>query len=313
MKKTNRTDINYEKFDLDVLYMYADLIENLMCEQEFIAQKTNFKTFAFDDKENELVAFDMKYIIENNYCRSRTAWLKIIDDGDIVIEDNKENLKNAIDLLKRIYRESGGQKTFHKASPSTIKLIFNYYRLYNNPEFDIDKIIADSISRDNKTSSNGGLVMELTLPGKPPIIFHLDEYPDIDIIDSAFAKERSVSLIELFKHSLFRNKVIINDRYEHVFAYIVPNISNLSLGNNIDKGYYILFIALVGNSHGINVGNIICDIKFASDVTKFEFKENIFENINAASYRINEYMLEIFNNTNHQQERKNFIERLKNA
>ena len=313
MKKTNRTDINYEKFDLDVLYMYADLIENLMCEQEFIAQKTNFKTFAFDDKENELVAFDMKYIIENNYCRSRTAWLKIIDDGDIVIEDNKENLKNAIDLLKRIYRESGGQKTFHKASPSTIKLIFNYYRLYNNPEFDIDKIIADNVSRDNKKSSNGGLVMELTLPGKPPIIFHLDEYPDIDIIDSTFAKERAVSLIEMFKHSLFRNKVMIKGRYEHVFAYITPNIANLSLDNNIDKGYYILFIALVGNDRGINVGNIICDVKFASDVTKFEFKENIFENICTASSRINEYILDIFNNTNHQQDRKNFIERLKNA
>lgn len=312
MKKTNRTDIDYEKFDLDVLYMYADLIENLMCEQEFIAQKTNFKTFAFDDKENELVAFDMKYIIENNYCRSRTTWLKIIDDGDIVIEDNKENLKNAIDLLKRIYRESGGQKTFHKASPSTIKLIFNYYRLYNNPEFDIDKIIADNVSRDNKTSSNGGLVMELTLPGKPPIIFHLNEYPDINIIDSTFAKEFAVASIEFFKHSLFRNKVIIKDRYEHVFAYIVPNIANLSLDNNIDKGYYKLFIALV-DKHSFDVGNIICDVKFASDVTKFEFKENIFENIYAASSRINEYILDIFNNTNHQQNRKNFIERLKNA
>jgi len=313
MKKTNRTDINYEKFDLDVLYMYADLIENLMCDQEFIGQKTNFKAFAFDDKENESVAFDMKCIIENNYCRSRTAWLKIIDDGNVIIEDNKENLKNAIDLLERIYRESDGRKTFHKATPSTIKLIFNYYRLYNNPEFDIDKIIADNDSRDNKTSSNGGLVMELTLPGKPPIIFHLDQYPDIDIIDSAFAKDCSVSLIEFFKHSLFRNKVIIKDRYEHVFAYIVPNIANLSLDNNIDKGYYILFIALVGNNNIFNVGDIICDVKFASDVTKFEFKENIFENIYAASSRINEYMLEIFNDTNHQQTRKNFIERLKNA
>lgn len=312
MKKTNRTDINYEKFDLDVLYMYADLIENLICEQEFIGQKTNFKAFAFNDKENESFAFDMKYIIENNYCRSRTAWLNIFDNG-VVIEDNKENLKNAIDLLKRIYKESDGQKTFHKASPSTIKLIFNYYRLYNNPEFDIDKIIADNVSRDNKTSSNGGLVMELTLPGKPPIIFHLDQYPDIDIIDSAFAKDCSVSLIEFFKHSLFRNKVIIKDRYEHVFAYIVPNIANLSLDNNIDKGYYILFIALVGNNNTFNVGDIICDVKFASDVTKFEFKENIFENIYAASSRINEYMLEIFNDTNHQQTRKNFIERLKNA